>query len=215
MSASFIVPVLFALAGLAAIWYFVYYKKQNKPAVVPSIVEPPPPAGVWSFQYSANMVPGQTPESFDFPSTDGVHYCVKRPPALAQGKTVTMKFTITGTGTLLPVQGSKPYVTLYMQRAGDNLSGAGPYEFYRAWAGGDSALLGPGSFTIAVPLTPDKWGSVMGHSFSTSPSSFTDLLANAQSIGFTFGDPGAGATGHGVYVKNGTAHFTLDSYTVS
>ena len=45
-------------------------------------------------------------------------------------------------------------------------------------------------------------------------SQFLACLANAQYIGFVFGDPGAGATGHGVYA-NGPVHFHLNEFSVT
>ena len=119
-----IVPLLIVLAligGGGAALYFLVIKKKAAATV--------PPVTGWQFQYSTSV--SGTPEDFDFPASDGVHYCVKTPPPAGDRKDGNLNFTLSGTGTLVPVQGTYPYVILYIQRAGDNMSGAGDYQQYR------------------------------------------------------------------------------------
>ena len=203
----------FSAAGLG---YIFLKAKGAAPAYVP-----PKPIVGWAIQYSSNMPTSMTLGSdggyfFDFPNVDGVHYVVENISGLRQGQIINMTFSVTGDGTVLSVQGGTPgKVTLYMQRAGDNLSGAGAYQQYRYWAGGHSTSLVAGDYTISVQLNPDQWGDVFGASGSQYPNGFADCVTNANLIGFTFGDPGLGATGHGCYVPNGNARFTLKSFTVT
>src|SRR5512139_363884 len=98
MTAQIIVPILFAVAGLAAIWYFVYYKKQSATPNVPGFNQMPSVGSGWSFVYS-NGVSGDA-SSFTFPKTDGVHYIVTKAAGITMGKTITMRFNIGGVGEL-------------------------------------------------------------------------------------------------------------------
>lgn len=210
--ALFMVGSLYA--GAALIFPLMLLKAKGG-AAVPAYVPPKPTVTGWGFYYSPNM-PQQMWDAgdgtfyFDFPTKDGVHY-VYRAGSAALGQTITMTFSLAGDGTLVPTQGTTPYVTLYLQRAGDNMSGAGAYEFYRFWSGA-TKLTGAGDYTVSVPLTYNIWTGVMGRS---DQNGFAACLANLQNIGFTFGDPGAGASGHGVYVTNGTMRFTLKNFTIN
>lgn len=172
----------------------------------------------WSITNSRNMPTQMTQASdgsyfFDFPSMDGVHYVVEPAPRLQLGQLVTLTFNISGSGSVVPVQGTPPAkVSLFMQRKGDNLTGSGPYQQYRYWH--TSADLVAGDGTLSCTLTPDQWGDVFGKRGTDFQSQFEACVANAEMIGFTFGDPGAGATGHGAYAVNGPARFTLKSFAI-
>ena len=87
---AFILAVALIGGGAAALYFLVIKKQQKSTSVLA-------PTASWQFQYSSNV--SGTPDSFDFPATDGVHYCIKAPPPLAQGQTVKLSFTLTGTGT--------------------------------------------------------------------------------------------------------------------
>jgi len=95
-------------------------------------------------------------------------------------------------GTVEPY--SSAMIFLHIQRRGDTWSGQGQYDWYRAWSLDCTFLINvpEGAFTLNVPLTADQWGGVM----SGAPhQDFANLLANADVLGFTFGD--AQSKGHG------------------
>ena len=80
-----------------------------------------------------------------------------------------------------------------------------------------------GQITISVPLTPENWITVNGEpATQTTPDAtsgiipynyFVNTLANIGDVGITFG--GGCFAGHGAYLDQGTATFTLISYTVT
>lgn len=150
---------------------------------------------------------------FDFPAQDGVHYVVEAVPPLQLGQLIGLSFNVSGNGVVTPVQGDPPAkVSLYLQRKDDNLTGAGQYQQYRYFHSATPLINGDGS--LAATLTPDQWTDVFGEAGTLHETAFQDCVSNASVIGFVFGDPGAGATGHGAYVKGGTARFTLKSFTI-
>lgn len=221
MRAEIIVPVLFAVLGVAAIVYFVYIKKQNAHPVITYPAAPPGSTTGWTIAWSANMPAQMTNNgdgtySFAFPSTDGVHYVYKAGSPMSVGQKITMQFSLSGSGKIVPTASSgsgSAAVRLFIQQTGDNMSGLGPYEFYRWWSNpANVALTANGDFTLEVLLNPDQWSSVMGKNGSQAPGPFSLALANCGNIGFTFG---AEFFGHGVYATGGPATFTLKSYTIA
>lgn len=83
-------------------------------------------------------------------------------------------------------------------------------EFGRWWADADAWSLAPGSATLVVPLTPDKWSSVYGKRGDldgATQAAFADALKNVTNLGVTFG--GGCFFGHGVFVDRGTGTATL------
>jgi hypothetical protein len=85
----------------------------------------------------------------------------------------------------------------------------------RWWSDPTAYVLGPGTVTLTMPLTPDRWSDVggqYGNYSSTTQAGFAASLANVGSIGMTFG--GGCFMGHGVNVSGGTATFELLSYTI-
>ncbi len=196
-------------------------------------VAPPPPTsgnksggelvhGQWQFQYSPGMPAGPTKEAggwhFDFPKADGVHYLVVGSNGPASGmKQIALDYEVTTTGNPVfefrtAANNTCPTplgnVSLYMQRKGDDLSGAGAYEYYRFWSRPLLSELKAGPATLTVPLTDDNWISVYG-----KHGQLAGALSNLQAIGMTFG--GGCFAGHGVYVTGGTARFIAKSYSVN
>lgn len=173
------------------------------------------PSG-WSILNSKNMpaMMGQNSSGyyFDFPTEDGVHAVCKPPVGLQAGQNIRMEFNVSGSGSVVPVQGAPPAkVSLFMQRKGDNLSAVGPYQQYRYYH--SSAQLVNGDGLLEARLDPDQWTDVFGKRGTEFPAQFAACIADAAMIGFVLGDPGAGATAHGAYVRNGNARFTLKSFT--
>lgn len=85
-------------------------------------------------------------------------------------------------------------------------------EFSRWWATSEFIVLAPGTFTLDVPLVPDRWTSVYGRTGVDAPREFSQALTTVSSLGVSFG--GGCFYGHGVFVSGGTARWTLTSYLV-
>jgi hypothetical protein len=169
--------------------------------------------------YSPGMPSQPTAEgsgwSFTFPAQDGVHY-VTSPLAgsLMAGGEVKVRFSITGPGRLLPTQGDPPArIRLFLQRRGDDWSGAGRHEFYRWWSVGN-VVLAAGKQELAARLIPDQWLSVFGKrgDHPAAAGQLAATIANLQAVGQTFGGMFAG---HGVFAVEGPSRFTLESYEVT
>jgi hypothetical protein len=181
-------------------------------------------ASAWVFQYSNSMLEGPSPAgtgwSFTFPDTSGpyggVHYLVTKSPNLTSKSTLTMSGIISvapGTvwGSNDPSDTTPDHCRAYFQQARDDLSGAGPYEFYR-WFSHTAITLTGGSFNVTIPFDPSQWGSVFGKDGNAAGTSWTNARANAQWIGITCG--GSYFAGHGAYVKSGSATFQMNSFSV-
>ncbi len=193
------------LGGL--IYYFLIKKKTSAPVPAPV----PAASTGWNILYSTGMPPSFA-QTFTFPNPpNSVHYVVI-PGSLTPGRSnVTLAYQIDGTGTLRSTQDGGPgQITMFLQRNGDDLSGVGPYASYRFWAQGASQVLAPGVSIISVPLTADQWTNVFGQNDNEG---FQAVLADLAYIGFTFGNPGAGATGHGVDT-DGNMTFTVVNFSV-
>jgi len=217
-----IVAYVFLGIGTAAIGYMLLQGKSGgAPAYRPPSPSPPINGSKgWAFSYSPNMPAlmadnGDGTFGFDFPSQDGVHYVTRGAAgSLTVGGAITMSFSITGDGTIVSSQdGGQAYVTLYMQRQGDNMTGSGQYQQHRYFGGSKPLSMGVDT-TIVLPLTGDQWGDVFGKRGSDFPQQFASCIQNVSVIGFVFGNPSVGATGHGAHVVGGNAHFTLKSFTV-
>jgi hypothetical protein len=111
------------------------------------------PGPTFRIQYPAQLA-GQDGTSFDFPTKgSSVGYVVKTAPKLSLGQTISIKFSIEGDGTLVPTDSDPPArVRLYFQRAGDNGSGAGPYQHYRYWGHPDVVLGAARDYEVSVEL---------------------------------------------------------------
>lgn len=195
-------------------------------STTPSYYQPPLPLGQWSFEFSPSMpttmpIDDNGQPYFDFPATSGVtggvHYVVA-PPAVKPTHAITLTFALTGTGTLGqndPSDTGNPTLRLFLWEKGDNMGGAGQYEFYRWWSNPATVqLVSPNNYSITVPLTPDQWSDVYGREGTFSPAAtagFQQALNNLYGVGFTFGGEFAG---HGNYAKSGAVRFTLKSFTV-
>ena len=97
--------------------------------------------------------------------------------------------------------------------SGDNMSGAGDYQQYRYYHVG-VPLGAERDYPSPYRSMPTNGVMCWARSGADHQSQFLACLANAAYIGFVFGDPGAGATGHGVYA-NGPVHFHLNEFSVT
>lgn len=175
---------------------------------------PPPTSTGWAFEHSPGMtVPVSTSSGlqFIFPHQDGVHYLTMAPGSGLFG-TATLTFSVDPPAAPLvevqPCSGSRPLVRLYFQRQGDNLSGAGEYEFYRWWSAG--APLDGSANVLSAAFVPEQWTSVYGKPGSDNPAAFAAALAAPARLGMTFGGCFAG---HGVYDAGSGATTFVYGYT--
>jgi hypothetical protein len=101
---------------------------------------------------------------------------------------------------------------LFLQRRGDDWSGAGAREFYRWWSVGHVELT-EGERELAARLAPDQWFSVFGKRGDQfgAAEQFTAAIADLEAVGLTFGGTFAG---HGVLAVEGPARFTLMGYQI-
>jgi|SRR5215211_2106103 len=148
---------------------------------------------------------------------DGMHTLVKPTGPLPPGATVAVDFEITGADTFVGAQeqASPAYVSLFIQRAGDNWSGEGPYTDFRAYSvevapPGFTTNLGNGRFQLSQQLIRDQWVSV---STPGTEEGFQALLQNAERVGIVFGTAQSGRA-HGVCTGNASTQFIMHSFTV-
>ena len=180
-------------------------------------------AQAWEIRYSSGVTlhaPVQGQEfSFDFPLAPGSVGYISKPAAGAAKGAVQASFSIAMSGGAVfdfrtaadNTCGAPASVRLLLQRKGDTLSGAGPYEFYRWWSVAGTVLRA-GSFTLTVPLEPALWRSVFGKTGDANPSAFAEALADLGRVGVTFG--GGCFYGHGVRILRGRAAFTMTRFTI-
>jgi len=157
---------------------------------------------------------------FVFPTTKpGANYLLTPAGGPIKGKSITIRYTIDVTGAPVfdyrthddnQVEPGFPGIArLMIQRKGDDWSAAGEMQFYRFWSVEGCKELAPGTFEITATLDPYLWTSVYGVRGSDAPAEFAAALAEAESIVLTFG--GGYFYGHGVYVHDGAARFTIES----
>lgn len=151
---------------------------------------------------------------FDFPpSPGGVDYIFRSSGAVKAGQTMSIAFSLSGTGLVKPCanSGTGPArLRLYFQRKGDDWSGSRQFEFYRWWSTANVVLDALGDFTLSAVLDPAQWSSVLGRTGDAAPKAFADALAKANVVGFTFG---ASFAGHGDYA-DGPVRFRLNSFAI-
>ena len=162
-----IVAMLFAPLLLAA------YSSGSAPAPIAASSD-------WTIAYSPGMPSQMTKKDghhyFDFPNVDGVHYVYKRTPSVNVGQTVTMVFTIEGSGNFVPTEGTaSARVRLFMQEQGDSLTAA---EQYKRWWSTAAVELKPGTFTLTTVIAPEFWSSSWARMAVRSPVNSTTRYPN-------------------------------------
>lgn len=156
--------------------------------------------------------------TFPFPSTGSINYVYSIAAPTQISGSVTASMEIVTSGPVVFDYMTEPFNTCTTPSTvrpfiWSNRTGFG--EFDRWWSNPTSIELTPGSSTLTVPLTPDRWSSVygkLGNTDATAEAAFARALRNVSQLGLTFG--GGCFFGHGVRVKNGSATFTLTSYQV-
>jgi hypothetical protein len=186
------------------------------------------PSGGWVFSFPL-AAPGVCPA----PPTTGPNFNISTCPHIdyvtatyitpIAGSSVSMTFSIAvGPNTTFDYHTAANNTCvnpanfrLMIERADD----AGLYQrYYRWWSHDVSYQLQStdGSLTLTVPLTPDRWSSVLGEIGSASAAAtagFADTLKNVGLIGITFG--GGCFFGHGVYLNSGNATFTVSDFRIN
>jgi len=235
-------PVLLILvAAGAAAFYFLYWKKRPSPAPAP--VSGPFAfslnAGDWAITYSPGMpaspaaAPGggwfldvpigpEGDAAFTAPLIPAVHYVTVGQNVNLGGRarlSADLKLETSGSPVfqykLAPNNtcDHAAAAVLYFQRRGDDMSGAGAFEFYRWFSDPVEFTLANGSTTLSAPLDPASWISIMGkrgNADATAQAGFAAALADVANAGFTFG--GGCFKGHGVNISQGSARFTVASF---
>jgi hypothetical protein len=169
---------------------------------------PTPSPGQWATAFGEKAIIGTT---FNMPGPPGIHYVYTPAKSLAIGKTMTLTYTLTGNATFKPSDASDinpPTISLFIWRAGDNLTCAGTYAGYRQFLVARSNLQF-GTHTVSAVIEPANWTGCYGGEVA---SAFTEAVANAAYMGFTLS--GQYFAGHGVDVVSGSATFTIDSFSV-
>jgi len=176
----------------------------------------------WLFQYSPGMPPRPSPASPGFkfslpPLPASVHYLVtqiSRPVAQVVRADFTFDLSADAVLTAHMPNGSNPDdgapgARLYFQRRGDDMSGAGQYEYYRWWSVGRCEIK-PGSFQLAAGLAdPAQWLSVYGKTGNLAPTEFRMAAADCLVVGITFGGWFAG---HGIALTAGSGACTISDF---
>jgi hypothetical protein len=185
---------------------------------------PPSASSPWSDLNGTPMqLDGGGKTFFVFPTAPpGVNYVTKSVDGLLPRiSVISLSYRVTAIGTPRFDYRTNPNnicgpgfpgtVRLFIQRAGDSLSGAGPFQQYRYWSTLGVRELAPGSFTVQAALDPAQWTDVFGKPGSDYPERFHEALENAARVGITFG--GGCFYGHGVFNSGrSTAKFTIDEF---
>jgi hypothetical protein len=131
-------------------------------------------------------------------------------PLPLNGK-IRFKFTLNG-GPIRGGDGTNlSNVSIFIQRSGDNWSGAGGYNCYRLWGYGTLALTNKvgGQYTLEARLNGTSAG-LGGVMTGCSDSQVQGTLQNPVVIGFTFGD--SQSKGHGTVASS--TNIRVDEYKV-
>jgi hypothetical protein len=182
------------------------------------------PPSIWAITQGSTTGPLLT-NGFDFPVCADPTKCwvsyVQRQQRrnLGPNKQIAMSYEITGNSPSFEYRtnwnntcGGKPDLVLILQQVDDNLSGDGPYAYYRWFSQPVAQTLALGAFTYTVPLDMAQWVPIFRSSPAADATGWATMLANVGLVGFGFG--GGCFAAHGVAVTSGTAHFQLKSYTV-
>ncbi len=162
----------------------------------------------WTVKYSKEMPPCFA-DTFTFPTKDGVHYVVRPSHPLKLGQTITIRFSIEGTGRLVPTEGAPPAkLRLLLQQKEDTLTAA---EQDKRWWSAPVDLIA-GEHTLTAKIDPALWYQVFGQNGATRPERFKEAIEHLGNVGFTFGGVFAG---HGVFSETAPMTFVLKEFSVN
>ena len=148
----------------------------------------------------------------DLPHPPGsLHYVTFRYGSLTGKRCIVIRYRLEAApGVKVEARtapGTPGIITLYLQRAGDDWSGAGNFEAYRWYATFATQTITPGEHEIVAPLS-GEWTAVETSSSRTNPGGFAAAVANADQVGFVLG--GGDGYGHGVYATGPARLVVLD-----
>jgi hypothetical protein len=177
----------------------------------------PAAGGGWKFEFplaAAGTCPAAdtTGPSYNVSACSHVDY-LSAPYSTPLSGTMSVTFTVTasadavfGYHTQFKNTCTAPAaVRLWFEQTGDNLT----QPTYRWWATQGLAL-GPGTFTLSVPLTLGNWTDVNG---KADAAGMAAAMASPMAVGMTFG--GGCFAGHGVHLTAGSAMFTVTDFHIS
>ena len=171
-------------------------------------VTPKPETNGWTQTYGHNFTLTQKGNgfTFDFPKTDGVHYITKPSNPLKIGQTITVTYSMSGSGfaTVQKNTGKPCWRVMFTKVLDPYATNPGRY-----WSTDYVALTTTKTKTFSVKIDPALWTDVYGAKGSEHLDEFKTALTGGH-IGLTFGGT-TGGYGHGV-TGNGT--FTLTSMEV-
>ena len=145
-----------------------------------------------------------------------MHTLVRPTGPLPYGATMSVDFEISGADRFVGAQeqGGVAYVSLFIQRSGDDWSGVGAYNEFRAYSSEVAPSfvenLGNGRYRLSQQLVRLEWVNV---SATGTEDGFRALLQNAERAGIVFGTAQSGRA-HGVCSGNASTQFVLYSFTV-
>ena len=155
---------------------------------------PPPAAPSWTALYSSGI---GACDDFNFGE---LHYCVKQQSART-GQTISMSFSIGGTGTLYPVESADIAPATLRLFVSSDPSGT---SMTRWWCPTVTSLPASGSYSATCTISA-QWTGVYGQA-NTPP------VGGINYVGYTMG--GQYFAGHGVAARDGAVHFHLDNYRI-
>lgn len=155
--------------------------------------------------------------SFDFPqptaSAGSVHHVTQACNGLS-GTELVLRFAVGGaTGVKIVPRNfpnSPSLLSLFFQRRGDNMTGAGEFEAYRWYSPNMIVGIKPGEWELRTRFDAN-WTAVMTSSRANNLSGFQAAMANAARVGFVLG--GGDGRAHGVYAT-GPAHLIIREFKV-
>jgi hypothetical protein len=203
-------------------WIRSLFWEDSTPAPAPVPVQP---STGWQITHSSTPVPAVVNDGFYFPLASNAdvawvsYFELPLTLDISASSKLSITYTLTGNNPVFDhsspnnVSTGPSTISVLLHRAGDDLSGRGSMAYYR-WF---SPLLGPnsvplqlGTHTIEVDLNDvAKWGSLADAQYQW----FKDAQKNLGSIGVVFG--GGDFYSHGVCVTSGSAHFHLDSFSLT
>ena len=154
------------------------------------------------------VIPGPT-------RADGhVHYVTVPVRDLAGAQRIVLRYRIDAPRGTRFLQQEAPdagpaTLSLYFQRRGDSWRARHPdYRWYAP--NGRDVPLSPGEHEVSIGLD-ENWIAMMGSDARSNPRGFSEALAKAHRVGFTFG--GDHGRGHGVFATR-PARFTVLDFRI-
>jgi len=184
------------------------------------------PQSAWKLFYSSGTTLSEAAGGLPvitMPTSGTANMLTKAWSGSAAGSTLHLTIQVDTTGTPLfhlaqgpePTCRTPPSARPYLEAVGWEAMPP-PYPSMRWWSRqAFVALAQAGTFSIDVPLTPDRWSGVSGQlaaQDATSQSWFAQIVTASvpARAGLVFG--GGCSYGHGLYVSGGSATLTVSEF---